>query len=90
MLWAVSSSDISKITLISLIVLAFAVIVGVDVYLIETGQDTISWNMLAWAHEYPILPFLVGLVVGIMAGHLWPNEPVKKDLPGDDSNSPSS
>jgi len=46
-----------------------------DVWAVLSGRTTISAWTLRVSREYPILPFAVGLVLGLivgaLAGHLW-------------------
>jgi hypothetical protein len=59
-----------------LVILAAAALLGVyDVWLFARGgvASTISHQVLAHAREAPILPLAVGLILGILLGHLfWP------------------
>jgi hypothetical protein len=44
---------------------------GLDVWLSRSNRETISAAMRRWGHQYPIIPFLLGLLVGVLAGHWW-------------------
>ena len=59
--------------------LGTAAIATVDVWLAATARATISARILAASRETPLVPALLGLaaglVVGILAGHLfWPQK----------------
>jgi hypothetical protein len=55
-----------KFTAALLIAIAIVVIAIVDVYLIMTGETagSISHQIIAWSHEYPVFTFLVGFTMG--------------------------
>jgi hypothetical protein len=58
--------------------LTVAVIAAYDVwtYAQRGYQTTISYMLLSAARERPIVAALIGLVVGILFGHLfWPQQP---------------
>jgi hypothetical protein len=62
---------------ISLIVLLLALVglVVFDIYLAVSGgySATISYQTLQAARDEPIIPLVVGLVLGILLGHIfWP------------------
>lgn len=62
---------------------ALTVLIGYDVIIIywRGYEATISWTMLAFAKDYPIVPF----ALGILFGHLYfPNQmpPRDKDIHG--------
>jgi hypothetical protein len=52
-----------------------AVAVLYDVWAVQSGRTTISAWTLRVSREYPILPFVLGLALGLilgaLAGHLW-------------------
>jgi hypothetical protein len=55
--------------------LAVITLVVFDVYLAVKGGyfATISYQVLAAAREEPIIPLVLGLVLGILMGHIfWP------------------
>lgn len=48
----------------------------VDVFLIRKGGEpnSISFRTSMWSMKYPMIPFMVGLVIGLLGGHLfWVN-----------------
>jgi hypothetical protein len=46
---------------------------AIDLYCYLTpGQTTLSRKVVAWTRRWPLLPFILGLAVGILAGHFWP------------------
>jgi hypothetical protein len=57
----------------------FVVIVSVIFWTIDahrffvSGKPTFSYAMVTWTKRYPLLPFLVGLAIGVFAGHFWQN-----------------
>jgi hypothetical protein len=55
------------------ILLAALIVIGIDVYLAYTGgfNATFSWWMYTHAVMYPIIPFAVGFIFGILGGHLF-------------------
>lgn len=59
------------------VVLAAAVVlIAYDVWLCWNGgaKATISWHTYLAACSEPIIPFAIGLILGVLAGHLfWPN-----------------
>jgi hypothetical protein len=59
-------------TLVVLLVGAVALIVY-DIYLVATGgpEATISWQTLQASRQHPIIPLLVGFIVGLLFGHLF-------------------
>jgi len=56
--------------------LVFALwIIGLDLWLLYHGgwQATISWNLYQLSRQEPLIPCLLGLVIGAVLGHLfWP------------------
>jgi hypothetical protein len=44
-----------------------------DIYLFHTGghEATISWQVLTVSRKHPVVPLLVGFVVGLLGGHLF-------------------
>ncbi len=59
-----------------LVILTAAALLGVyDVWLFARGgvENTISHQVLTHAQHTPILPLAIGLILGILLGHLfWP------------------
>jgi hypothetical protein len=58
------------------LLVAAVVLIGYDVWLYVRGgtQATISWQTYLSARNEPIIPLVLGLIVGILFGHLfWPN-----------------
>jgi hypothetical protein len=58
------------------IALAILIIIGVDIYLASTGgfEATFSWWMWTHSVQYPIIPYGIGLVQGILGGHFFWNQ----------------
>lgn len=60
-----------------LVLLAVAVLlIGYDVWLYWQGgaKATISWHTYLASRTEPIIPLTIGLILGILLGHLfWPN-----------------
>lgn len=49
------------------------VIVLLDMWAYYTGyQKTLSRKIVEWTKTWPLLPFVMGLAIGILAGHFWP------------------
>ena len=55
------------------ILLAFVVVIGIDIWLAYTGgfQATFSWWMWTSSVKYPIIPFAFGLLIGLLSGHFF-------------------
>ncbi len=51
-----------------LIFASFAVLEG---WALNTNRMTLSRWVWTTSKAFPLLPFIVGLVVGILAGHFW-------------------
>lgn len=46
----------------------------------DNGQGTVSSILRQWSADYPILPFVFGLLIGLLSGHLfWPGFTVSKE-----------
>lgn len=59
-----------------LIIVAIVVIAGIDVALIFSGANSISFTFYNWSKEYPVVAFMIGFV----CGHIfWPVKG-KKDV----------
>ena len=63
--------------LVALVIVAVAALAlaAYDVYLawrygLASGK-TISWQTYTLSRRYPAIPFLAGLVLGLLCGHLW-------------------
>ncbi len=57
------------------ILIGFTGLIVYDVYLAAQGgyENTISYRCLQVARREPLLPLVVGLVLGLLLGHLfWP------------------
>jgi hypothetical protein len=57
------------------ILIGFTGLIVYDVYLAAQGgyENTISYRCLQAARREPLLPLVVGLVLGLLLGHLfWP------------------
>lgn len=50
-----------------------AALLGYDAYLFISGgtEATISWFLYKASYEKPIMVFLTGNILGVLAGHLW-------------------
>jgi hypothetical protein len=59
----------------SLILVAGAVLMVVDIVRIQWGRESYSHMMKRWGQQYPLVPFGFGLAVGtvggLLAGHWW-------------------
>lgn len=52
-----------------LIIVAVVLIAGIDVALIASGVNSISFTFYDWSKEYPAIAFMIGFV----CGHIfWP------------------
>lgn len=63
---------------LAFICVVLVLIFGVDLYLLVAKgyKETISARLLGMGRDYPIIPFLIGIVMG----HLfWPNLGIVKD-----------
>lgn len=63
------------VTLFVILACAF-VLIGYDVWLYWYGgtKATISWHTYLASRTEPIIPLAIGLILGILLGHLfWPN-----------------
>ena len=51
----------------------FGVIIALDIYLYAKGgtKATLSAKLAKKAYELPLLPLMVGLIVGLLLGHLF-------------------
>jgi hypothetical protein len=53
--------------------LTVAVWLTLDLYCYLTpGTKSLSFKVVEWSKRWPLLPFILGLFVGIVAGHFWP------------------
>ena len=62
-----------------LIVLASLIgLMSYEVFALSNAEpgDTISEYFWAVSGRYPILPFLLGLIIGTLAGHFWWQRPL--------------
>ena len=52
-------------------------LIGYEVYALANHEpgDTISEYFWAVSGQYPILPFLLGVIIGTLAGHFWWQRP---------------
>jgi len=59
-------------------ILAVAILIGYDFVAIAKGgtEASISHLVKVWGHKYPIIPF----VVGVLIGHFWWSVKPTKDL----------
>lgn len=53
------------------LLILLAVFVALELWCLRVGRDTLSLRVLAWTRSWPILPFLLGVGVGVVAGHWW-------------------
>jgi len=53
--------------------IAVLIIIGIDIWLVETKgfNGTFSYWMLVNSVQYPIIPFAIGLFVGLLGGHFF-------------------
>ena len=58
--------------------LSISALIAYEIYAIANDQpgDTISDYFWAVSGKYPILPFLLGIIIGTLAGHFWWQRPV--------------
>lgn len=64
-------NKMESIILSILLITACTVVMLYDAFATYSGVPTVSAQMQSWAREWPILPFLFG----ILAGHLfWPQQ----------------
>lgn len=55
------------------IIVAVTSILVLDVWAYYSEkQKTLSHQVVEWTNKYPLLPFFVGMAVGVLAGHFWP------------------
>lgn len=53
-------------------VIFFAVSFAVfETYALVTGRATLSRSVWTWSKNFPLLPFLAGLLAGGLAVHFW-------------------
>lgn len=66
------------------IVTAAVVIVAYDVWLYLQGgaAATISWQLYLACKEDPIIPWLIGLIMGLIIGHLFWVQCAECPIPG--------
>jgi hypothetical protein len=56
------------------VVVVMTVFWSIDAYIyFWTTQKTFSYKMVEWTKRRPLLPFLIGLGIGVVAGHWWQN-----------------
>lgn len=46
-------------------------LIAYDIYAITHKKITISWIIFTTSQKWPIVPALMGLIVGILIGHLF-------------------
>lgn len=53
-------------------------LIAYEIYALANGHpgDTISEYFWQVSGKYPILPFMLGLLTGILAGHFWWQRPL--------------
>lgn len=58
------------------ILLAFAIVIGIDAFLALQHGFTATFSWWMWTHsvEYPIIPFAFGFLIGILSGHFFWNQ----------------
>ena len=56
--------------------IGFMVIIGNDIYLAARygWNSTLSFWILTNSYKYPIIPWVIGLAMGLLAGHLFWNQ----------------
>ena len=53
-------------------VLAIAVTFAIaEAFALKTGRFTLSRSVWTWSKNFPLLPFLAGLLAGGLAVHFW-------------------
>lgn len=62
---------------LSIVALSVGALVAYELYALANpyAGDTISEYFWKVSDDYPILPFLLGLIVGVLAGHFWWQRP---------------
>lgn len=45
--------------------------ISADIWCFRNNQLTLSSKVQEWTIKYPILPFIVGFIVGLISGHWW-------------------
>ena len=56
-----------------ILITAVLVIALVDMWAFYTGKTaTLSRKIVDWTKKWPLLPFIMGLAIGVVAGHWWP------------------
>jgi hypothetical protein len=58
-------------TWFGLIILCLAIILGYEAIALWTGRQTLSRYTVRGCRNYPLIPFVVGLIVGGLAVHFW-------------------
>jgi len=63
--------------------IAMVVIIGVDIYLAFTKgfPATLSWWMYTASIKYPIIPAMIGFLVGLLFGHLFWDQELNVTVP---------
>jgi hypothetical protein len=51
-----------------LLIVSFAILEG---WALATGRTTLSRSVWTWSRNWPMLPFVAGLVAGCLACHFW-------------------
>jgi hypothetical protein len=52
-------------------VLAIALLLGYEWFALATGRKTLSRQMTDWSQGWPLVPWLVGVVMGGLAVHFF-------------------
>lgn len=58
------------------ILISTMIVIGTDIYLATTGgfPATLSWWVWTNSVKYPIIPFAVELIIGLLCGHFFWNQ----------------
>jgi hypothetical protein len=59
------------VALIGGIVLLVVIVIVLDNFLIQEQEWTISYNLQRIGMDQPVVPFVLGLIVGALGGHFW-------------------
>lgn len=54
-----------------LLIVAVLAILGLEAYTYFTDRTTLSGYVVRFTQDWPLLPFIVGLIVGALAAHFW-------------------
>lgn len=67
------SDNLTLAVTIGALVVFVVGLIAYDIWtLVKRGYETtISWNALYLSKKYPIIPYVIGGFIGVIAGHLW-------------------